>query len=223
MNPLQAYLKEVRDIRATGAAVAETSFYPALSNLLNAIGKTLKPKVHCVINIANRGAGLPDGGMFTADQIRKKDPNPMQGQFPARGVLEAKGPADDVEKVAQSEQVKRYSAEYGVVLVTNYRDFLLLGRDGQGNPLPMERFTLGGTEANFWAAAARPQLTAKVHGERFREYLARVMQSNAPKLVHSIHAARRTTQPSPVSSTYFFSKTTTSTDLNVRTGLCSCV
>ena len=42
-NPLEAYLKDVRDIRGSGAAVAETSFYPALSNLLNEIGKTLRP------------------------------------------------------------------------------------------------------------------------------------------------------------------------------------
>jgi hypothetical protein len=42
MNPLECYLKELRDIRATGAAVAETSFYSALSNLFNEIGKGLK-------------------------------------------------------------------------------------------------------------------------------------------------------------------------------------
>ena len=71
MNPLETYLKDLRDIRSTGAAVAETSFYPALSNLFNEIGKTLKPKVRCVINLANRGAGLPDGGLFTADQFQK--------------------------------------------------------------------------------------------------------------------------------------------------------
>ena len=71
MNPLETYLKELRDIRSTGANVAETSFYPALSTLLNEIGKTLKPKVRCVINIANRGAGLPDGGLFTPDQFQR--------------------------------------------------------------------------------------------------------------------------------------------------------
>ena len=73
MKPLEIYLKEVRDVRATGAAVAETSYYPALSNLFNEIGKTLKPKVRCVINLANRGAGLPDGGLFTPDQIKKNE------------------------------------------------------------------------------------------------------------------------------------------------------
>jgi hypothetical protein len=69
MNPLESYLKELRDIRATGAAVAETSFYPALSNLFSEIGKGLKPKVRCVINIANAGAGLPDGGIENAPAI----------------------------------------------------------------------------------------------------------------------------------------------------------
>ena len=180
MNPLEVYLKELRDIRGTGAAVAETSFYPALSNLLNEIGKTLKPKVRCVINIANRGAGLPDGGLFTADQIKKNDPNPLQGQPPARGVVEVKGTAEDVAKTARSEQVKRYSAEYGVVLVTNYRDFLLLGRDAQGNPLPMESYSLAPDEAAFWQAAVHPQKTAELNGERFAEYLKRVMLSVAP-------------------------------------------
>jgi len=77
MNPLETYLKDVRDIRATGAAVAETSFYPALSNLFNEIGKTLKPKVRCVINLANAGAGLPDGGFFAA-QFRPPESLPSR-------------------------------------------------------------------------------------------------------------------------------------------------
>jgi hypothetical protein len=181
MNPLEAYLKDLRDIRSTGAAVAETSFYPVLSNLLNEIGKTLKPKVRCVINIANRGAGIPDGGLFTADQFQKaSDAAPKAGQLPARGVVEVKGPADDVRKIAGTAQVKRYSDEYGLVLVTNYRDFLLLGRDAQGNPLPMEAYTLAATEAALWQTAAHPQKAAGEQGERFCEYIKRVMLSVAP-------------------------------------------
>jgi len=170
----------MREIHSTGAAVAETSYYPAMSNLLNEIGKTLKPRVRCVVNPANRGAGLPDVGLFTAEQIRKNDPNPMQGQLPARGVLEVKGPAEDLAKVARSDQVKRYSEKYGVVLVTNYRDFLLLGRDILGNPLPAEPYTLAGDEAAFWQLAAHPQNAAAEHGAPFCDYLARVMQSIAP-------------------------------------------
>ena len=42
--PLEAYLKDLYDHRGTGSNVAETSFYPALSTLLNEIGGRLKPK-----------------------------------------------------------------------------------------------------------------------------------------------------------------------------------
>ena len=38
MNPAEAYLAELRDIRASGAAVPETSGYGALANLLNEVG-----------------------------------------------------------------------------------------------------------------------------------------------------------------------------------------
>lgn len=181
MNPLETYLRELHAIRSTGAAVAEESFYPALQGLFNEIGKTLKPKVRCVIHIANRGAGLPDGGLFTAEQFqRTTDAQPKQGQLPARGVVEVKPPADDVLRVAQDTQVRRYLAGYGLVLVTNYRDFLLLGCDVSGNPVPMERYTLADTEAAFWRAAAHTRKTSKEHGERFCEYLKRVMLTSAP-------------------------------------------
>jgi len=179
MNPLETYLKDLRDNR--GAGVPETSGYPALSNLFNEIGKTLKPKVRCVINPANVGAGIPDGGLFTADQFqRAADAEPKQGQVPERGVVEVKGPADDVPAIARSEQVKKYSAKYGLVLVTNYRDFMLVGKDTQGHPLPMEGFTLAESEKEFWQLAEHPQKAAKEHGERFCEYLKRVMLSVAP-------------------------------------------
>jgi len=50
LNPLATYLRELRDIRSSGANVPETSFYGSLANLLNDIGRTLKPRVRCIIN-----------------------------------------------------------------------------------------------------------------------------------------------------------------------------
>jgi hypothetical protein len=67
MNPLETYIRELYEIRSTGAATPETSYYGPLASLLNDIGKTLKPRVRCIINLKNRGAGLPDGGLFTPD------------------------------------------------------------------------------------------------------------------------------------------------------------
>src|SRR3712207_7676236 len=50
--------------------------------------------------------------------------------------------ADDVEKIAGSEQVKKYLDKYGLVLVSNYRDFLLVGKDAHGNWQELERYAL---------------------------------------------------------------------------------
>ena len=95
MNPIETYLRELHEIRSSGEATAETSYYGSLRNLLNEIGKTLKPKVRCIINIKNRGAGLPDGGLFTQDQLQKyTDAAPLAGQTPARGVMEVKSTHD---------------------------------------------------------------------------------------------------------------------------------
>jgi hypothetical protein len=45
VNPLATYLRKLRDIRSSGANVPETSFYGPLANLLNDVGRTLKPRV----------------------------------------------------------------------------------------------------------------------------------------------------------------------------------
>src|SRR5258706_1647308 len=176
-TPLVTYLRDLRDGRAIG--VAETSFYGPLATLLNTIGATLKPKVRCIIHPKGAGAGIPDGGFYTPDQLpRSADAVAIAAQIPSRGVLEAKGTADEVERIAASPQVAKYLARYGQVLVTNYRDFLLVGRDGAGHPLQLERYRLAPSEAAFWSAA--PEVLAAEHEERLAEYLKRVMLSNAP-------------------------------------------
>ncbi|MEJ7763716.1 MAG: N-6 DNA methylase, partial [Thermomicrobiales bacterium] len=178
---LENYLRELRDIRRSGAATPETSYYPALSNLLNGVGQPLRPPVRAVLQLANKGAGLPDGGLFTADQLRgSDDAAPLQGQVPARGVIEAKPTSDDIDAVADSEQVARYLARYGLVLVTNYRDFVVVDRDPEGRARLGERYRLAADERTFWAAASDPRSAAERHGARFFEYLSRVLRRNAP-------------------------------------------
>ena len=73
VNPLETYLTELREIRDSGAATKETSGYGTLAKLLDAVGHSLKPKVHCIIQLKNSGAGFPDGGLFTPDQLRNTD------------------------------------------------------------------------------------------------------------------------------------------------------
>ena len=69
---VEAYLADLRRIRASGGETGERSYYPPLSNLLNAIGDTLKPKVFCVGKLAEQGAGHPDLGLYAAKQVRRQ-------------------------------------------------------------------------------------------------------------------------------------------------------
>jgi hypothetical protein len=180
MNPVEVYLTELRDIRASGG-VPETSGYPALSSLLNDIGHKLKPKVRCTINPKNAGAGIPDGGLFTPNQFPKGEHEPLPGQLPARGAIEVKPTSDDAHAVAQSEQVRRYLEKYRQVLVTTYREFVLVGYDLDGEPQTLESFSLAPSEAEFWALAAHPgSVAAQAVGERLTEFLRRAMLRQAP-------------------------------------------
>ena len=45
-----------------------------LGNLLNAVGAALKPKVFCVGELADQGAGRPDFGLYAARQVQKGRP-----------------------------------------------------------------------------------------------------------------------------------------------------
>jgi len=82
-HPLETYLSDIREIYSTGAGTKETSYYPVLANLLNEVGRQLKPRVRCVMNLKNFGAGLPDGGLFTEDQFKRGSVEPTTPQKPA--------------------------------------------------------------------------------------------------------------------------------------------
>src|SRR2546430_1153865 len=72
MRPLETYLQSLHDINSSGAGVPETSGYGPLSNLLNEVGKSLKPRIPCIMNLKNKGAGIPDGGLYTLDQFQER-------------------------------------------------------------------------------------------------------------------------------------------------------
>jgi hypothetical protein len=180
LDPLVTYLRDLRDIRSSGANAPETSFYGPLANLLNEIGRTLKPRVRCIINPKNQGGGIPDGGFFTADQLPRTGEPDLHAQRPARGVMEVKGTGDDVWQTARSAQVTRYLDTYGQVLVTNYRDFVLLGQDATGKRAELETYRLAESETAFWTATIDPYGMAEAQGERCTEFLKRVMLYAAP-------------------------------------------
>lgn len=178
---VEEYLRRLAEIRATGAATDETSYYSALENLLNEIGTTLKPRVVCNGQLRSAGSGHPDFGLYAHTQCNSKGvPKSGQAASPERGVIEVKSAKDSVWQTAKSEQVSKYWKHYRLVLVTNYRDFILLGEDDAGKPAKFESYSLAKTDAEFWTLAATPGAAAKACGVQFGEFLRRVLIQTAP-------------------------------------------
>jgi hypothetical protein len=179
---VETYLSELRDIRATQAGSPEVSYYPALANLCNTVGKTLRPKVLCVMNLKDQGADNPDGGLFTADQFARRTDTKLAGGLPpARGAIEAKAARRDVKTIAAGEQVAKYVRLYGIVLVTNFRDFLVVERGPDNQPVERESFSLAAEEKGFWqSTVAHPRAAAQQRGEQFIEFIKRACLHNAP-------------------------------------------
>ncbi|MGB8481163.1 MAG: type ISP restriction/modification enzyme [Acidobacteriaceae bacterium] len=165
----------MRTAHSFGAHTPETTFYTPLSNLLNAVGKTLKPRVVFVAHPGSRGAGLPDGGLFPIANRRQAEPLP--NQRPERGAVEIKSPGESLATLAQSQQIRRYLREYGLCVITNYHQFQLVELCN-GQPSIMESYDLTLTADNLWH---RPiSELVKRHAETFPDFLARVLTRKVP-------------------------------------------
>ena len=71
---VEAYFTDLRLVRSSGGATDERSLYVPLANLLNVVGGALRPKVFCVQELADQGAGHPDFGLYTTRQVQKGKP-----------------------------------------------------------------------------------------------------------------------------------------------------
>ena len=177
ITAVETYLDDLRRIRASGGATGERSSYGPLANLLNAVGATLKPRVFCVGELADQGAGHPDFGLYTAKQVQRG--RPREGQAPERGVVEVKSPHEDLRAPAVREQVTRYWGRYRLVLVTNLYEFGLVGPDPDGSEAMLESFRLAESEEAFAQRLEHPRAFARAVGAGLGEYLSRALSHRA--------------------------------------------
>jgi hypothetical protein len=173
-RPVDTFLDELSRIRGL-PGTRETSYYPAVANLLNQVGGELRPRVYC-LHHPSGGDGIPDFGLFEQTLFRRGErPEWRAGVTPDRGAVEVKGADHRINALLDSEQVRRrYLPAYGLVLATNLWQYRLL--DEAGNL--RERFDLADDENGFW------RLT---HGfrpapllSRFTDFLQRCLLARAP-------------------------------------------
>ena len=174
---VEAYFAELGRLHASGGATGERSSYGPLHGLLRAVGALLRPKVHCVQEPADQGAGHPDFALYAARQVQKG--RAREAQLPERGVVEVKSLGDNAWLTAEGDQVTRYWDRYRVVLVTNGRDFVLVGDNTAGVPTKLELFRLADCADDFQRRIEKPRAFAREAGPRFGEYLVRVLTHSA--------------------------------------------
>ena len=174
---VETYLAELGRLRASGGATGERSSYGPLAKLLDSVGATLKPKVFCVVEPANQGAGHPDFGLYTSKQVQKG--RPRKGQLPERGVVEVKSAREDTRATGVREQATRYWGRYRLVLMTNLREFALIGPDASGGEATLESFRLADSGAEFAHRLEKPRAFARETGAGLAEYLSRALSHRA--------------------------------------------
>ena len=109
---------------------------------------------------------------LAADTGQSSIPRPVAG-----ALVEVKHWA--TTSIAKSEQVSRYWERYRLVLVTNCRDFVLLGEDAQGHPTPLETFRLADGADDFEQRLQKPRAFARDVGAGLGEYLCRALSHRA--------------------------------------------
>lgn len=171
ISPVQAieeYISRVQEVHRSKRGVNELSYRTPLENLLTIIGGALEPQVSVTQELADDGAGRPDFGLFVTNS-----------ETP-RAVVETKGPQQSVPHTADGKQVAKYWDRYRVVLVTNYRDFLLVAPDQDGQPRVEGRCSLAPDEESFFRA--KPGTLAKDKADELSEFLVGVMRRDVPIL-----------------------------------------
>lgn len=179
MHPVEANLTQLH--ASLGAGTPETSGYPALSNLLNAVGESLKPKTTAVIHPAKGDAGIPDGALFSSKELKKhgQDSPSLLNLKPERGVIEVKPLDKDLSAFESTPQVRDYLEHYGQILLTNYRSFALWSWNN-GKPERGEYYHFAPSENEFWTKAHALRADPKhPEYERFWQFLRRALLSNA--------------------------------------------
>ncbi len=166
MNELRQAVKQYLDAVSAVNRVGtpELSHYTALDNLFDAIGDQLRPRVRAVVHYSETSAGQPDLGFFSGENT---DPD--------RGVVEVKGADYDLDVLIASDQVDNYWQEHKLVLVTNLREFALVGQNNDGANHTLERYSLADSNAEFDELLKHRTRAANRHGVSLGEYLQRVM------------------------------------------------
>lgn len=120
---------------------------------------------------------MPDGGLFPQRRRRRQAAEDEPLVNPERGVVEIKPAEYRLDALMMEPQTLRYLQRYGLVLITNLREFRLLQLTPVGRPEALESYTIASTVASLWFD---PLPSFGRHSDLLLDFLRRVMLYRAP-------------------------------------------
>ena len=170
---LQKYFQRMQEVRSTSGGTSEMPYYGAIEDLINGLGKAMRPAIICNSQLKDMGAGRPDFGLFSEKQCSRPRKEKTSAERPDYGVGEIKPLSMDMEEIENLAQVARYLDKYGSVLLTNYRQFRFIKLIDSKGRKETEQYDLAGSEEAFWKLAKKPQASGKKHGEEMAKLFIR--------------------------------------------------
>ena len=166
------YLREMLVVEGGQSEGRETPHYGAFTSLMNSVFESLDVDILCNLHPSSSdGRRTPDCGFFS--KSRCKD-GVAPGTNPEFGVVELKRPGTDVRKTAESRQVQDYLDTHGMVLVSNYHDFLLVELAGSGDMQERDFVSLAASKEEFWNLAKQPRKVNEKDATRLADILYQV-------------------------------------------------
>lgn len=166
---IKSYFDKMHHIRQTGCATDELSYYCALETFINGMICYLGFDVACV---SQPGLGKDNRPDFALCPRLK---NHKTGYFgvnkcPFFGVIEVENPSKNMiveNKFELDEQVCNYIKDYNYVVLTNYREFLLLNEDREC----LKCYQISEDEEQFWSLVENSSNSATKHFRKLEEFL----------------------------------------------------
>lgn len=167
------YFEQMNQIRKTGYATDEESYYCALKQLIDYIILISSFDVACVCQPKSE-ENQPDyvfcsrkGGNFVASD----------NNGTLFGAIEVTNPSEEVS--SPDEQTRMYLQQHDYVILTNYRDFSLFCKKGM---VCLERFLISSSENSFWQDLENSDKLASMFGDGLIKFLKFSMKKMGVKV-----------------------------------------
>ncbi len=165
---LQSFLSDSATVIQQGDA-REESFYPAFAETLKSLLEEFgKPEIHITTLPKRTEAGNPDFRLW-------------DGCSKIVGYIEAKAPGADLDKIEDSEQLRRYRSAFPNVILTDFFEYRLY-EDGELT----DRVSIG----RSFVAIRLGETPPVEHTEAFTELLEAFLSHSVPRALRASSLAR---------------------------------